>query len=1389
MPIVAQQVHDLSIDEIEQQKIEAMAEQWVQVTRQHTHVLFAAHANSLQSQIQKTCFTMAFGAFFQQSIQAQMAGNTALESHYLPDVSIEKEVKVKDYPASDGRVHNTTSHVHKSNASHHVTYHAAKDEKRRHVDNTDAIIREHKDKVAGNVQIPRAPPKDRKLRAEFFERQQSENDARREAKLQNHVDAVFVSAKKNLPHSLCFSAYRLYQAAKTRALPQTIIDQMREFPPHVKSLMDALHDGKQHLTNTEFYLRYLNPSGDTAIADTIDQVFQDLTMERLIVTNWYASRKQMNRLAHALTGNTDYVDSTVTFTGNLNLVSQLQRDSVIYQNDTPNTIVWDTAEYAFQAAGATLLLPVSMWSAIQVVRSPGDVQYLRDSAAHYNTQYHRMWPIRKYTIQPVSGVGIIGTSPQFTERKITVPPGYQVVISLLPMTAVSALTVNWDISFLGANYRPWGPVEPQTAKIYLPSQVNPILVEAATVDDVRRHLFDRYALEPTSYTFRTKAGNRTEDVFDPFGIFVYLGLKGGMLNSPQEGTSLDNSHAETTSPAQVAAVQDNDATPETKESKLPSHMNHLFDHLKSVLDGSADNYLGSTNVDATAIMRTWATTMKPRPVICNQASVRVLDCWYEGVLGTRSATVQGQLGGPDTTVTVNTYDVTLADVVCNPPIMMAESWQTLAQSIQTNDIVGSSQYIRINTSLTNGDAMNRALLTSHGKYTAGAVGSTSSVLAKLLLMTAQYVPLIGIENTYWGDSNPSHQAQAPVLSPTNFPFADINDHAGTTIFAKIVDTNTFTAMESGMSQVILPPLGWEMSNIGKDVAVVPVDFSMLNNGPALAIWIAAHLEYPFKRWQHQFRDGSDLNIFSFNPYAAYTNAANHRIPGVVEKVLLVATSIFPPQNTDLVARVGNGAAQVNVSILNNGLPGVAIDIRPALVSSWDGQHFLSAVSMASKWWTHFYGNAEDYYAAHIAAACAHNSIGWGPVMNASDGTIADGAYRQYQNLQPGWDTTGIPTFANQQEVILAATSGTKPDVFKTLDVNGIRDQSSSGVRHLGVVDQIALVHKMWGMFNYLHAPPKVSYSPQAVLARLRFTGRVVTTIFDEITRTMGVDAPSMMCAAHLPDYTRELARDIWVKVYRVWTDMFLNKICNGMSLKYRPDNYSMTDNQLILTQAGLAIDGVNTIYSTLQRKPLYEQMYYTSVDDYDTSWVMKKTNSTFASIRTDITLAPINTNMLEVLKQPDNYANRSGRSQIRQLHSTQWIVGGAQHNKVALGAYLTNPSTSIYRRYATRLTYPGQSLALTIGLARYGVIPMTAGPGLSDVPTGDVPPSWLIADNQCALIAFSTRSPYYARFTRTNMTDYNMKIYPDNVTYATTQLADSDNVKVNNILDAFGLDF
>jgi hypothetical protein len=699
---------------------------------------------------------------------------------------------------------------------------------------------------------------------------------------------------------------------------------------------------------------------------------------------------------------------------------------------------------------------------------------------------------------------------------------------------------------------------------------------------------------------------------------------------------------------------------------------------------------------------------------------------------------------------------------------MSDPWAKLQTALQTGDTVTMSQFIRINTSLANGDAMNRVLAVDGPKYTAGTFGSFSSQIAKLLLLAQGLVPLASIESSLsiFGQtesmrfSESSADITLAISGRQRYP---AHPTAINLIEARIIDANTFTNIRAGTGAQIIPPADWDMSQWGKTVALVPVSFDMFNQPETIVPHTMSFLEAPYKV-MGGFTDGRDHTGAVTAWQDALNSGGGHLtyMTGPVSKVLYVVVNAFARTDGTMFVQVGVGANIAVVNIDNNGITGVSVDITAALDSffntttySVDGM--MTHITVAMTWWHKYFGNASDFYSALHAVTSASYWLSPLPVRNS----ISTDVYgvRNAATAPLVTDATILPMTITLLEHLCEASS--HPDSLFTSTIAGLGavafwdNLRRMSTRQLGVLDPVAACDVVWGLLQFdacEYSYPKTALS---CCARMRILAQEITALTDysyqttgfglhELTNPRGLDAISQGGALIRMKH-KELG-DKFSRMFSPFTD-------RPLAVKFVPLNLANVAGWVFFSDLGLTFDQ-DLCYARLPATNLNSAG---KAYDIPTDNIMHKIGCKFSVLRNNVTGAITEFTDFRVI-------NPHGPEAMpwKDICSTQFIRNTVGTARVALNINLSNELKDAVRVIVIPVLPPLCSSAFARAWSYNNVVPTPIDYTIfNDVDAIVLPtlPNKSAAINQKLVLTINNNSFLYAQITRNNFFFYNKRIH------------------------------
>lgn len=553
-----------------------------------------------------------------------------------------------------------------------------------------------------------------------------------------------------------------------------------------------------------------------------------------------------------------------------------------------------------------------------------------------------------------------------------------------------------------------------------------------------------------------------------------------------------------------------------------------------------------------AALTQWAQAHRPQPSSYQSTGEQSYGSFYENWSGYAVVITAGRVWNLQECWSA----VSLAANI-NIPMTFGQAAGALDAALTTADAVVASQYIRINSSVTSGDAMQRALLGEGQKYRAKLCGSMSSVLTRLLLYVASDMPFLGPEcasccgNTqvllqgppaarlaqgdYWPLS-PDHHVVGP---PPN-------------INARVITMNEMTAIRAGTYTTPIPA-GWEVSTWGVSTAVVPILTDAVNRSQMLSFWTLAHMEYPFQEVQFGATYSNDDGITSIHNDFVRGKANMSRVPGPTEQVLYVLCNAFQTAG-NIQIQVGHVAPIAVVWPTNNFSGAMAVDIFPAIDADWDspgGAVALAGYVQAIEYWDQKYGNVEDMGTAFLVAADQSFVLFPGPRRVSSTVVNTGISYGVADLVTPTtWNTLGMvqPVAADAQNIAASAMGPLSASYTQNLPtVQNLRRPAVA----LGQFDSIAAADMAWGLIQPLNRTlGRVPRNAAQIMLRLRCIARIQSMLLDYIFSARGYGMEELLdgnvVAAN--NLTAEIART-WVWAYDVVNSVLMSAV-PGLTARY-----------------------------------------------------------------------------------------------------------------------------------------------------------------------------------------------------------------------------------------------
>lgn len=508
-------------------------------------------------------------------------------------------------------------------------------------------------------------------------------------------------------------------------------------------------------------------------------------------------------------------------------------------------------------------------------------------------------------------------------------------------------------------------------------------------------------------------------------------------------------------------------------------------------------------------------------------------------------------GSPDGVAYINSlrYSMTAPISQANTRVIWSDVGAKLATAMATGELITQSQTIRINTTVVNGDAMQRAIMESRQKVEASVCGSFMAPLLKLFLYAMTQVPLVATESSHANAISklvPGTYAQHAIW----YPLSSLDTLVQPNLLCRMITKDDETQIRAGTYQQPIPIL-FTMDTWGKSCAIVPINSDVLNRPGLLVAWILAHLEYPWTSLSYNVDlvDESDGVIHAGNPVSPMSN--NTRIPGPTVSVLLVLENVFRSTG-DTIANIGSGPNTVQISYnANSFLPGsVSVDIAQAIDDDVASIfQFSQDLPQAIEYWDRMYGNEEDYMSALWVAADHSFVLSPRPLRSAQQ---ANG-YVTVGTRVPGWNINGMINIT-QASLDRIANASTHPlDMTVTTNLLDVQEQTKQCCI-VGTFDSISASDKAWGIIKAVKPTNGTVVRNLSELAvRLREIARLQTCVMDHIMSTIGLPMEEMLAPTqYLANYsvTNEVQL-LWNKAYKVLQEAVINVVIDNPTVKYR----------------------------------------------------------------------------------------------------------------------------------------------------------------------------------------------------------------------------------------------
>lgn len=706
------------------------------------------------------------------------------------------------------------------------------------------------------------------------------------------------------------------------------------------------------------------------------------------------------------------------------------------------------------------------------------------------------------------------------------------------------------------------------------------------------------------------------------------------------------------------------------------------------------------------------------------------------------------------------------------------------------DIVTASQYIRINTSLCNGDAMSRVIAVDGPKYTSGNVGSFAPNLIRLQLYKLQYTRMPGVGTSLTIGNQHLRLSNTPPIdfTQTSFqrPRAPFRQNPLLVMPARIIDSNTFTNLRAGTANDIVLPPDWSMTTWGGKTALIPVTMSQTNQPEVNVPWTLSFFDYPYKTMAHQVRPVNDANQETWpvdiEMMTAAATAAN--ITQQPEQVLFVLVNSFLKPNTDIILQFGPPGFRTDLSLAANGLAGVSVDLIDALDGWFETptidatQNKLNNLQVATNWWDKHFGNDIDFYTAQTVVACVSHYLG-PPNLQTDDGSGRGFINNRLAN-PPEWNYYGYQGFPDSAFRSYRQSSSTPHGLWIVTGITNdiIRARLLSGAyTTVGRLDPIAACDAMWGVltFSSTYQPAGTCF---ALAARNKMLASTITDLYDNFMKLTGIPW-NVLTRVNQSQASAGMSGLVRQQIV-VATGKFLaalKVICPKMILSLRPDACLQTDyaDWTWWPDLGYGFDLDDSLIC-YGRKPASAQMDMGMFFEVPNSYRIPKLDTNYA-ITALLGIINIETTTYQAI---DPYVAKSFWSYMMSLITVTKTPVEATAPRATPKIALTTKNTSFYRTMAFPVVSPSASISLALQYFNYGALDAKGFKTVDPVMFGHMPTIDPNSGMQLVML-FQFDSKYYGRVTRAPMMDYSLRLHVlDDVAYETVLQTDN-----YGILEAF----
>jgi hypothetical protein len=1139
---------------------------------------------------------------------------------------------------------------------------------------------------------------------------------------------------ERVPESSKKVAQHIMNNRRVSVPPEIIHDE--KFPVELVEILESPYQRPPpFLENIRAFARRLKTS--------ITHTFSLAQLQRLRATGSHGEVTE--------TDDVDYVDSDVFFQDSFSVPPGSTTAEFLFTNTTGNTVIWK--EYSASVVLIVVAIPTIgafLTTALQTT-APGSLPLsLAWLGSKHNTSSNRLIaPSRTGLSVGTFGLGIVTLNFTRTQA-VVVPPGHTLWFTMyVPVTPSLTLNCDMIVNLYNGNFRIFPSDMTDTISVFLNTAEG-----TKTISGPKAKVLHRVAGLVDENTF-VVSGTRLWDVSDGVengAVYRILGrTRGGSSGMPPSIPKLGD-----TPP--VA----NEAKP-TIKSGSNTYIPKLTTIMNKVRNGDFDNFFGTTNMSIEALINSYAlSALKTDAFDFNSVGEQIMHNFPEMFLS-------GQFMRTNTDAPVLVESATcIVPAAPGENVMFSLSgpFANMNAYIQTNDVIGLSQYIRIDQSMANGDSMAR-ILASHGqKFKAGIVGSFAAPLLRCLSYIYSLSPILGIENASVSNMHLTLGDPNPVIDITE-PFVFLQE-TPTSIPARMIDVNTMTAILAGTSTTVIPPAEWGPSTWGSDTALIPISFDASNQPENATAWATMFMESTFANITYNFVAADDYgNIYGSFPQVS-PKANRTRVPGPYKRLLFVLVNAFASGMNQLQYMFGSAAAPVALNLATNGLQagGVSVDLLPALNTFFtlDPATIQFSYYQCYRWWLKFFGNEYDHSMAFLAASDHFHLLSFPATMSFEDGTLRNTIIcLRTGGTDPDWNTDGFtqqPGSALTDNVL----SCTTPSGVVTSDLTTIM-QLTGPYTSIPTYDPVAGVCAVWGVFSM--KDPILAPAPHipAIISRIRWNARCLSPIFDFAIQATGFGVNDLYAQNMMTDgFGRAQALSALKGVYSFYKNNLQPTLGTG-SITFKPETQMSAG--IPLFTRGLYPAPMTTIYPFI-RVPLPSVAAFVEIVLPQT-FRMKKLPCTASIHRSNTALMGEYTDFK--IKDPQGTDAQAWHTIVDAVYVTGSTAADPRFNP---RMFMTNKTFAV----ATDIAYPVFSPSLSISMfIQYQDF---AIPALGNIlhPLKDIPslaplPRWFTPINMEVTLAIASDSVLFGQITRVEKAWYKKRLRASADAYGTALYGDT----------------